>query len=150
VAAQGRLEGYRQALDEAGVVLDPTLVRNGHAEADGGYEEASALLELADPPTALFCGTDRMAMGAYDAIKQRGLRIKEDIAVIGFDNQELIADYVRPGLTTVALPFQEMGSQAVTLLSQAPRSPAQPDRPDQDPRGSRTVIDCPLIERASV
>ncbi len=115
---------------------------SGHATADLGYDAASALLDLADPPTALFCGNDRMAMGAYDAIKERGLRIPDDIAVVGFDNQELIAAYLRPGLTTVALPFQEMGARGVQLLAETAAS--------DDARPVRVTADCPLIERSSV
>jgi len=141
-AAVGRLEGYERALREAGIELDSSMVLDGHATADGGYEQAAALLDSANPPTAIFCGTDRMAMGAYDAIKERGLRIRDDVAVVGFDNQELIADYVRPGLTTVALPFQEMGSQGLSMLSR--------DLSALDAADLRVTVDCPLVERASV
>ena len=66
--------------------------------------------------TGLVCGNDRMAMGAYDAIREQGLRVREDVAVIGIDDQELIADQVHPALTTVALPFEEMGQVAVSHL----------------------------------
>lgn len=141
-AAVGRRVGYHEVLREAGVVPDENLEISGHATADGGYLAASALLDLADPPTALFCANDRMAMGAYDAIKERGLRIPNDVAVIGFDNQELIAAYLRPGLTTVALPFDEMGAKGVELLASiiAGRSTAT----------GTVTVDCPLLERASV
>jgi LacI family transcriptional regulator len=142
VAATGRLEGYQRALREAGVEPDGSLVRNGHATADGGYEQAALLLDSENPPTAIFCGTDRMAMGAYDAIKERGLAIPRDVAVVGFDDQEVIAGYLRPGLTTVALPFEEMGSRAVELLGgQAPEQPTAT---------GVVAVDCPLVERSSV
>jgi LacI family transcriptional regulator len=142
VAAVGRLEGYQRALREASIEPDGSLVRNGHATADGGYQQAAALLDSEKPPTAIFCGTDRMAMGAYDAIKERGLTIPADVAVVGFDDQEVIAGYLRPGLTTVALPFEEMGARAIELLSgQASEQPTA--------TGSATV-DCPLVERSSV
>ena len=68
--------------------------------------QPAELLDLDEAPTAIFCGNDRMAMGAYDAIKERGLSIPGDVAVVGFDNQELIAAYLRPRLTTIALPFR--------------------------------------------
>ncbi|MFH8839164.1 LacI family DNA-binding transcriptional regulator [Streptomyces sp. NPDC017868] len=141
-AALGRREGYERALREAGLPLDPALVVSGHATADGGYTAACELLDRADRPTALFCGNDRMAMGAYDAIKERGLRIPDDVAVVGYDNQELIAAYLRPKLTTLALPFEAMGAKGVDML--AALAAGQPlDTP-------RVMVDCPLLERSSV
>ncbi|MCY1227572.1 Ribose operon repressor [compost metagenome] len=145
-AAVGRLEGCREALAKAGLELDPELVVSGHATADGGYEAACEILDKyragAGRPTALFCLNDRMAMGAYDAIKERGLAIPQDIAVIGFDNQELIAAYLRPKLTTVALPFEEMGALGVQTL--ASLTAGQPITAHQQ------MVDCPLLERYSV
>ena len=142
VAAKGRLEGYHRALREAGIERDDWLVRNGHATADGGYEQAALLLDSKNPPTAIFCGTDRMAMGAYDAIKERGLAIPRDVAVVGFDDQEVIAGYLRPGLTTVALPFEEMGARAVEMLGN--------QKAEQPTNTGPVAIDCPLVERSSV
>ncbi|WP_406529935.1 LacI family DNA-binding transcriptional regulator [Streptomyces sp. I8-5] len=142
-AAVGRRQGYEQALREAGLDIDDSLVVPGHATADGGYAAACELLDReGDRPTALFCGNDRMAMGAYDAVKERGLRIPDDIAVIGFDNQELIAAYLRPGLTTVALPFEFMGAKGVDMLGAL--TAGQPLDTTQ------MKVDCPLIERSSV
>jgi len=145
-AAVGRLEGAREALAAAGLELDAELVVSGNATADGGYAAACTILdrykEGEGRPTALFCLNDRMAMGAYDAIKERGLTIPGDIAVIGFDNQELIAAYLRPKLTTVALPFEEMGALGVRTL--AALTAGQPIAADQQ------LVDCPLLERSSV
>ncbi|WP_309106075.1 LacI family DNA-binding transcriptional regulator [Arthrobacter sp.] len=144
-AAVGRLEGARDALAGAGLELDPELVVSGYATADGGYEAACEILDRYpkdERPTALFCLNDRMAMGAYDAIKERGLTIPGDIAVIGFDNQELIAAYLRPKLTTVALPFEKMGALGVRTL--AALTAGQPITADQQ------LVDCPLLERSSV
>ncbi|WP_326600773.1 LacI family DNA-binding transcriptional regulator [Streptomyces sp. NBC_01803] len=141
-ASVGRREGYERALREAGITPDPDLVVPGYATADGGYEAAGALLDLPNRPTALFCGNDRMAMGAYDAIKERGLKIPGDVAVVGFDNQELIAAYLRPALTTVALPFEVMGAMGVDML--AALAAGQPLVTSQ------VTVDCPLLERSSV
>lgn len=145
-AAVGRLGGCREALAAAGLELDPELVVAGYATADGGYEAACRILdrykEGQGRPTALFCLNDRMAMGAYDAIKERGLTIPGDIAVIGFDNQELISAYLRPKLTTVALPFEEMGALGVKTLSAL--TAGQPIPADQQ------LVGCPLLERSSV
>ena len=143
VAAQGRLAGYHRALIEAGVVPEDELVTSVDSSADGGYVAACALLDLTDRPTALFCGTDRIAMGAYDAIKERGLSIPADVAVVGFDNQELIAAYLRPKLTTVALPFHEMGTRGVEMLGAA-LAAGQPIAAEQ------VTVGCPLVERSSV
>lgn len=139
-AAIGRLEGAREALAGARLELDPELVVSGNATADGGYAAAAEILDRypeKDRPTALFCLNDRMAMGAYDAIKERGLAIPGDIAVIGFDNQELIAAYLRPKLTTVALPFEKMGALGVQTL--AALTAGQPIIADQQ------LVGCPLL-----
>ncbi|GAB3603801.1 LacI family DNA-binding transcriptional regulator [Microbacterium aureliae] len=141
-AAVGRRQGYHEALRAAGIPIDESLELSGHATADGGFTAVEALLDQKDPPTALFCANDRMAMGAYDAIKERGLKIPHDVAVIGFDNQELIAAYLRPGLTTVALPFDEMGARGVEILAAITAG---------KPTDTTTVtVDCPLLERSSV
>ena len=103
-ATQGRLKGYQDALRDGGIGFDPRLVAAGESEPGGGYLAARTLLSLPDPPTALFCFNDRMAMGAYRAAAELGLRIPADLSVIGFDNPEIIADGLYPGLTTVALP----------------------------------------------
>ncbi len=141
-AAIGRREGYLSALREAGIEPDDALEVTGHATADSGFTATEQLLDLPEPPTAIFCANDRMAMGAYDAIKERGLRIPHDVAVIGFDNQELIAAYLRPGLTTVALPFEQMGAIGVDLLAAITAG---------EPTDTKIVtVDCPLLERSSV
>ena len=140
-AAQGRLVGYLQALAEAGIAPDPALITHAYATSVGGYESAAKLLDLPHRPTALFCCTDRMAMGAYDAIKERGLSIPDHVAVVGFDNQLIISEQLRPALTTVALPFEEMGARSVALLVAALAGEEIPPV---------TVIECQLIERDSV
>lgn len=140
-AGQGRLAGHREALEGADIAFDDSLVVTGDATAHGGFEGAMTLLSLPDRPTALFCANDRMAMGAYDAIKELGLSIPDDVAVVGFDNQELISNYLRPSLTSVALPFEQMGTLGVkTLGAIAAGKEVEP----------RQVLDCPLLERSSV
>ncbi|MFT4217323.1 MAG: LacI family DNA-binding transcriptional regulator [Micropruina sp.] len=141
-AAIGRLQGWRDAHAAAGLATDDDLVVDGYATADGGYAAAHVLLEQDQPPTAIFCANDRMAMGAYDAIKERGLRIPDDIAVVGFDNYEVIAAYLRPRLTTVALPFEEMGTLGVQTLDALTTGQPTP--------AMRQTVDCPLYERCSV
>jgi LacI family transcriptional regulator len=143
-AATGRLAGYKQALEAHGEPFDPELVRSGNSNADSGYRHARDLMALAEPPTALFCGTDRTAMGAYDALRQLGLSIPGDVAVRGFDDQEMIAAYLRPALSTSALPHYEMGQWAVEyLLRHHERSLPSDEPPIQH------TIHCRLVERES-
>jgi len=138
----GRFEGYKQALASYGVPFDPRLVRAGTVIAPEGYRCALELMQLPERPTALFCFNDQMAMGAYDAVKQLGLIIPDDVAIVGFDNLEVIAAQLRPPLTTMELPHYEMGQWAVQyLLDHADGS---------DPEPVQQTIACPLIERASV
>ena len=112
-ARDGRRKGYRRALKDAGIPYDETLVFSADSSfAEDGYNAARQLLTR-HQPTALFCFNDRMAMGAYRAANELGLRIPHELSVIGFDNQTIIADAVHPGLTTMALPYYEMGALAV-------------------------------------
>ena len=142
-ATRGRLEGYRHALTEAGVPFDPRLVVPEVPDTHGGQRAARQLLEAPDHPTALFCFSDSMAMGAYHAAAELGLRIPQDVSVVGFDNHELIADGLRPELTSVALPHYEMGVRAVEQLLHeidlaAPVTP------------SHQSVPCPIVRRRSV
>lgn len=144
-AATGRLEGYKQALAAYEVPFDESLVIAGESYARGGYDCVMNLMQRGDRPTALFCFNDRMAMGAYDALRKLGLSIPDDVAVIGFDNQEVIADHLYPALTTMELPHYRMGQWAVEevlrLISSNNGSNAAP---------VQHKIDCPLISRDSI
>jgi LacI family transcriptional regulator len=111
---------------------------------DQGYRLTSALLDLDDRPTALFCGNDRTAAGAYCAIYQRGLRIPDDVAVVGFDDQEEIAAHLMPPLTSVALPHLAMGRWGVERLVQSFDTSSRPAAAHAVHR-----LSCPLVERAS-
>jgi LacI family transcriptional regulator len=141
-ATQGRTEGYRRALRAAGVEPEDDLLVRERSEAAGGYRAGLAMLDRSPRPTAIFCFNDRMAMGLYQAAAERGLRIPEDLSVVGFDNQELIADGLRPGLTTVALPHYEMGAWAVETLIRRLEDPETPSE--------QVLLPCPVIERGSV
>ncbi|WP_030463707.1 LacI family DNA-binding transcriptional regulator [Kitasatospora sp. NRRL B-11411] len=142
VASVLRHQGYLQVLAEAGIEPDPALHVRGETDAGGGRAAAEELLDLpADRrPTALFCFNDRMAMGAYTAAHRRGLRIPEDLSVVGYDDQQLIAAELDPPLTTVALPHYEMGRWAMEVaLRERTADPAEPHR-----------MECPVIRRDSV
>jgi LacI family transcriptional regulator len=139
-ATIGREAGYRRALKENGIPVDESIIVNGHATAAGGFEQAGKLLTLPNAPTAFFCANDRIAMGAFDAVKELGLHIPSDVAVVGYDNQEIIAAYLRPALTTVALPFDQMGAAAVDMVAAMSAGAIA---------GHLTIL-CPLVERNSV
>jgi LacI family transcriptional regulator len=136
-ATTGRLEGYRSALAEFGVAYDPALVLRSAPDQEGGYLAAQELLAIEQPVSGVFCYNDRMAMGLFDALRERGMTAPRDIAVVGFDNQEVIAGHLRPPLTTVALPHYELGAEGVRALLN--RTPA---------RGV-VRVECPTVERQS-
>ena len=112
-----RYQGYRDALNEAGIMLDPSLVQEGDFEPPSGRMCANAFFDLpaGKRPTAIFAGSDYMAYGAISAVEQRGLRVPEDIAVVGFDDNPTSA-HMEPALTTVRQPFYEMGRRASNIL----------------------------------
>jgi beta-xylosidase len=112
-----RLDGYRSALERAGVAFDPALVRYGDFEHEGGFARAVELLALPDLPTAIFAGSDQQGFGVYEAARRRGLRIPEDLSVVGFDDLP-VARWASPPLTTVRQPLAEMGSAAAQMLGE--------------------------------
>ncbi len=110
-----RIEGYRQALEAAGLPIDPTLLKDGHSRLEGGYRAAKELLGLPGRPTAIFATNNLMAIGLMRAVAEQGLRCPEDLSVVCFDDFEW-ASVFQPRLTTVAQPTYEMGATAVELL----------------------------------
>ncbi len=112
-----RLDGYRSALERAGVAPAPALVRYGDFQHEGGFAGANELLDLPEPPTAIFAGSDQQAFGVYEAARQRGLRISDDLSVVGFDELP-VSRWASPPLTTVRQPLAEMGSAAAQMLGE--------------------------------
>jgi LacI family transcriptional regulator len=112
-----RYEGYSQALQEADIPLDPKLVMVGGFVIEGGIACADTLFSLSpqEQPSAIFAGNDLMAYGIMDVAEKRGIRIPEDLAIMGFDDMPLSA-YLKPGLTTISQPFNAIGETAVELL----------------------------------
>lgn len=141
-ATTERLEGYRGALTAAGIDYEPELVAVVAPDQEGGYHGARSLLGRPGRPAALFCYNDRVAMGAYAAIADLGLSIPRDVAIVGFDNQEVIAAHLRPPLSTVALPHYEMGHRGLDRLLAWIDGEAQASGIERLP--------CPYVERASV
>lgn len=145
-ATRDRLRGFRATLTEAGLDGDAAPVESEISEVQGGYEAARRMLGREDRPTGLFCYNDRMAMGAYRAAAELGLSIPGDLSVVGFDDQELIAANLYPGLTTVALPHYEMGAWAAENLIDAIEGKTDLALMALHP----TILDCPLVRRDSV
>ncbi len=94
-ASRDRQKGYRQALASADLPFDGALVREGNWQPLAGYKRTHELMKLPIPPTAIFCANDLMAVGCYEALKELGLRIPHDVAVIGYDDRE-IAQHLHP------------------------------------------------------
>jgi LacI family transcriptional regulator len=113
--SRDRIAGYRAALEDAGITVDAELIRPGAFAQQTGYEQMCALLDLPEPPTAIFAGSDAQAMGVYSALRTRGLSIPEAMSVVGFDDVPL-ASIITPALTTVRQPLVEMGRVATTML----------------------------------
>jgi LacI family transcriptional regulator len=113
--SRDRIAGYRAALEDAGIPVDPVLIRPGMFAQQTGYEQTMALLDLPEPPTAIFAGSDAQAMGVYAALRVRGLKVPDSMSVVGFDDVP-IASIVTPALTTVRQPLVEMGRVATTML----------------------------------
>ena len=108
-ASAGRLSGFLDRVSEAGVDASTVHVVAVESEPAGGYAAAMELLAGPQRPSAIFCFNDRLALGAYRACAELGLRIPEDVSIMGFDNHEYVADGVYPGLTTIELPHYDMG-----------------------------------------
>ncbi len=112
-----RFAGYQQALQEAGIAVDPALVVQGDFTIASGRATTAQLLALSESerPTAIFAANDQMAYGSLSACEAHGLRLPDDLAIIGFDDTALSA-HTRPALTTVRQPFAEMGRSAAEML----------------------------------
>ncbi len=143
IHTQRRLAGYQKALYEAGIPFNPAWVRYGDWEKESGYLEAEPLLKTG--VTAIFCCCDRTAGGLYLYLDEHGQRPGRDLAVVGFDNQD-IAEYLTPGLTTMALPLHEIGHISAQLLLKQ----IEGDADCLEEAGKEILIPCEFMERSSV
>jgi LacI family transcriptional regulator len=110
--SQARVAGLRSAVEAAGLTLPEGYVRFGEFVYESGFQGGGALLDLPRRPTAIFAGSDEMALGVIEAARVRGLRVPEDLSIVGFDDTQL-AQMASPPLTTVRQPLHEMGAVAV-------------------------------------
>ncbi|HEX6524536.1 MAG TPA: LacI family DNA-binding transcriptional regulator [Streptosporangiaceae bacterium] len=116
LCSRARVGGYRSALDRAGIGFDPALLRYGDFHYAGGYLRAAELLDLPEPPTAIFAGCDEQAFGVLEAARTRGLRVPQDLSLVGFDGLP-VTGWSSPPITTVRQPLAEMGSVAAQMLA---------------------------------
>ncbi|MEU1753594.1 LacI family DNA-binding transcriptional regulator [Micromonospora matsumotoense] len=113
--SRARVDGYRAAMNAANRKIPAGYVRHGDFTSPSGYREMNALLDLAQPPTAVFACADEMALGAYEALYERGARVPDDISIVGFDDLDS-ARWAAPPLTTVRQPLAEMAGMATRML----------------------------------
>lgn len=115
IEAQDRLHGYRDTLAKNGLPVDEGLIRQGDWGVDSGQRAAEELLALSERPTAIFAANDIMALGAMYALQEAGVKIPQDIAMVGYDDRDFAA-WIKPALTTVRMPAYEMGQAAARLM----------------------------------
>jgi LacI family transcriptional regulator len=115
LCSQARLDGYRAALTAAGAQLDDELLYEGDFYHESGFKSGRAMLESAQPPTAIVASSDQMALGVYEAVRQQGLRVPDDVSVVGFDDLPEV-QWSSPPLTTVRQPLAEMGALAARTV----------------------------------
>ncbi|MBX0329484.1 LacI family transcriptional regulator [Oscillochloris sp. ZM17-4] len=140
MAGQARRDGYKQALLAAGIPISPELLVEGGFSQEGGYIAMRSLIALPNRPRAVFVASDTMAIGALRAIAEAGLRVPEDIAVVGFDDLPTAA-YASPPLSTVRQPIIELGAAAVRALIAQIESP--------EPQQRLQILPTQLVVRAS-
>ncbi|GAB2712760.1 LacI family DNA-binding transcriptional regulator [Kitasatospora kifunensis] len=140
MCSRARIDGYRAALDIAGITFDPDLVREGEFNHQTGHQAGLELLRPADRPTAVFTGNDMQALGVYEAARELGLRIPEDLSVVGFDDLP-VARWVGPPLTTVRQPLTEMAEAATRMVIDLARG--------NPPSTLRMDLATSLVERSS-
>jgi LacI family transcriptional regulator, xylobiose transport system transcriptional regulator len=140
LAARARLDGFRAAMDEAGVPVDEELVCHGLFSYVEGVRHGRDLFARAQPPTAVFCGDDLLALGVYEAARESGRRVPQDLSVVGFDDLEF-ALWSGPALTTVRQPLIDMGMYAAELVLDLAAG--------RQPRHHRLELPTSLVVRAS-
>jgi DNA-binding LacI/PurR family transcriptional regulator len=140
LCSQERLAGYRATLELAGIEADPALVRPGDFHFESAVRGATELLQLEVPPTAIFAANDEQALGVYAAVQRQGLRVPEDLSVVGFDDVPM-SQWVLPPLTTIRQPIRELAELATGALLGQHSGPAS--------ASTRTELPTTLIARSS-
>lgn len=144
-----RLAGHKRALAEAGLPFDPALVIpaaliDPFHEYDLLWDALDRLLTLEEPPTVICCGNDKMAMRVYGLLRDRGLRVPDQMSVAGYDDYRIISEFLHPGLSTVVLPYETMGARAAQRLLRIIRGQTEPSA------ASPELVSGPPVWRDSV
>jgi LacI family xylobiose transport system transcriptional regulator len=142
LCSRARVDGYRAALETAGLPFDPDLVRSGDFHHGAGTECGRELLRLEDRPTAVFAGNDLQALGVYEAARELGLSVPQDLSVVGFDDLP-VARWVGPALTTVRQPLAEMAAAAARMVIRLARGE------DRTQMTTRVELATELVVRSS-
>src|SRR5664279_987795 len=138
--SRARVDGYRAVLESADIEVDAALIRYGDFHVDSGYEQGRELLQLRNRPTAIFAGSDLQALGLYRAARELGLRIPEDLSVVGYDDLP-VARWIGPMLTTIRQPLIDMADQATRLVLSLARG--------EHPPSTRIDLATSLVVRGS-
>ncbi|MED1441385.1 LacI family DNA-binding transcriptional regulator [Aeribacillus composti] len=115
ILSRDRLKGFKQGMMQHDIAIEPNLIQEGDFSFESGFNLMTKLLALTEPPTAVFASSDEMAIGAIKAIKAKGLKVPDDISIVGFDDIKF-ASIFEPALTTVSQPMFEIGKKAMELL----------------------------------
>lgn len=138
-AGKERLDGYRKALIDANIEVDESIIFEGNFQVNSGYKNMKKILAIDSRPTAVFVASDAMAVGAMNCVMDSGLKVPEDISIMGFDDIDL-AQVVRPKLTTIHQPAEEIGQKAMeTILKMINKEPFEKE----------IVLEHKIIERQS-
>jgi LacI family transcriptional regulator len=139
-ATRARLRGFREELRRAGIDVGDQVVLAGNYQADSGYELTHELLARPHRPTAILCGNDRMALGALLALRERGVDVPGEMSLVGYDDQDALITRISPAITSVRLPFYDMGRWAAARLFAHDAGRLPP----------RTLMSCEPVLRESV
>ena len=139
---KNRLAGYRRALEDKGIPIEPELIRIGSFSRQHGAKGTRELLQLAEPPTVIFAGSNRILMGTLFALREQGLRVPNDVSVVAFDDAEWLS-VCTPPITAVDIAIEEMARLAVDLLQRRITSPKNQHKP------VTYLLSTSLIERES-
>jgi len=124
MCSHARIDGYRSAMNAAGLEIRPDWIRFGDFHTTGGYEHGRALLSGAERPTAIFAGSDLQALGVLEAVRELGLRVPQDLSLVGYDDIPL-TKWISPRLTTIRQPLRRMAEEATRLVIRMSEAPLE-------------------------
>jgi LacI family xylobiose transport system transcriptional regulator len=124
MCSHARIDGFRSAMNSAGLAIEPDWIRFGDFHTSGGYEHGLALLTGDERPTAIFAGSDLQALGVLEAVRELGMRVPDDLSLVGYDDIPL-AKWVSPRLTTIRQPLRRMAEEATRLVIRMSEAPLE-------------------------